>query len=233
MEVDSSNPPDWRYEIKFNLIQEDELPFLEWMAGTPDFHRVHATRRVNSVYFDSADYHCAIANLDGIGWRSKFRIRWYGGQAQPKTATFEAKIRRGRLGVKQTCPVEMNGADPLALPQRKLDEIFRQVTLSGQVMAPLENLSPVLFVTFERDYYQGMNGVRLTLDRGLCFRNLTDEQGVGETRTHPDSRLVLEFKFAPDRKDQVAEIMSEFPFSATRNSKYILGLSHTGKAIYF
>lgn len=233
MEVDIPNTLDWRYEIKFKLIQEDELRFLDWMAGTPDFYRAFATRRVNSVYFDSADYDCAIANLDGIGWRSKFRIRWYGDQARPKTATFEAKIRRGRLVVKQTCPVEMNGADPFSLQQRKLDEIFRQVTLSGQVMAPVEHLNPTLFVGYERDYFQGMSGIRITVDRGLSFQNLTDEQGVGEAKTHRDFRLVLEFKFAPDQKDQVAEIMSELPFCATRNSKYILGLSHIGKAIYF
>ncbi len=223
----------WRYETKFNLIVEDEMRFIHWMAGTPDFSRAHVTRHVNSVYLDSTDYACAVANLDGTGWRSKFRIRWYGRCRDPDRAVFEAKFKRGRLGTKQICPLTLNGVNPLLLPQSNLENILRDVTVSEQVLAPVENLKPVLYVGYEREYYQGAAGIRITLDRGLNFQDITDDHGTGNSEIHRDNRLILEFKFAPEQKDQVAELMSDLPFSATRNSKYILGLSRVGKAVYF
>ena len=73
----------------------------------------------------------------------------------------------------------------------------------------------------------------MTVDRELIFQNVMDRQGVDNREIHRDLRIVLEFKFNPEQKDQATEIMSDFPFSATRNSKYILGLSHIGKAMYF
>lgn len=233
MDLDLHESLDWRYETKFVLIADDESRFLEWIASTPDFYKVHDSRRVNTVYLDSADYDCAMANLGGFGWRSKFRLRWYGDEPTPEKTRFEIKLKRGRVGAKQMCHVDIDGADPLSLPQSALDKIFRQTTLSDQVMTPVAHIKPVLFVGYERDYFQGANGIRITVDRGLTFRNLTDEQGVGPQESHQDSRLVLEFKFAPDQKDHAAEIMSGLPFSATRSSKYILGLSHVGKTVYF
>ena len=224
---------NWRYETKFTLILEDELRFISWIVDTPDFFQAHATRYVNSVYLDSSDYACAIANLDGTGWRSKFRIRWYGQRLDPDSASFEAKFRRGRLGTKQTHPLTLSGVDPLSIQQSVLEKILRDATLSGRVMVPVENLQPMIYVGYEREYYQGAAGIRITLDRALNFRDVTDDRGSANDEIFQDNRLILEFKFAPEQKDQVAEFMSDLPFSATRNSKYILGLSRLGKAVYF
>ncbi|MGB0555588.1 MAG: hypothetical protein ACPGQV_24015, partial [Alphaproteobacteria bacterium] len=77
------------------------------------------------------------------------------------------------------------------------------------------------------------NGIRVTVDRELAFRDLTDGQGTRPGRVHHDSRLVLESKFTLEQKTQAAKIMSSLPFPATRNSKYILDLSHVGKTAYF
>lgn len=233
IKIDDQSVSAWRYETKFNLTQDDELYLLEWIANTPDFNRAYATRRVNSVYFDDADYDCATTNLSGFGHRSKYRIRWYGDEVLPKSTTFEAKFKRGRLGTKQSCPVLMNGAEPFLMSQFHLQKIFRQISLSKQVEAPLERMGPTLFVGYKRDYFQGMSGIRVTVDRELLFRDLTDDRGGLRNEVHRDSRLILEFKFSVDKKDQVAEIMSGLPFSATRSSKYILGLSHVGKTVYF
>jgi hypothetical protein len=224
---------DWRYETKFSLIRDDEQRFLDWIAGTPDFYRVYPTRRVNSVYLDSADYDCAIANLNGTGWRSKFRMRWYGIETNPETVTFEVKLKRGRLGTKQSCQVNLSTLDPCSLSSSETDLILRQVHKAGNIFGSVDILNPVLFVGYEREYFQGMSGVKMTVDRELIFQNVMDRQGVDNREIHRDLRIVLEFKFNPEQKDQATEIMSDFPFSATRNSKYILGLSHIGKAMYF
>lgn len=233
MVLDIHNSRDWRYEIKFILTQEDEPSFLDWVAGTPDFFRAYPTRQVNSVYLDSLDYDCAAANLGGFGWRSKYRFRWYGDQAQPKSTNFEIKTKRGRMGTKQTCPANIGSADPFNLSQTDLDKIFRHIAASEQIITPISHLRPVLFVGYERDYYQGANGIRVSLDRNLSFINLTDDHGFGARETYRDLRLILEFKFPSNQKDLVAEIMTALPFSATRSSKYMLGLAHAEKTVYF
>ena len=127
----------------------------------------------------------------------------------------------------------MERANPFSLSRSEIDEMFRQAAQSDLAMLPGAYMNPVLFVGYERDYFQGANGIRVTVDRELAFRDLTDEQGTGPRRVHHDSRLVFEFKFTPDQKIQGVEVMSSLPFSATRNTKYILGLSHVGKTAYF
>lgn len=137
------------------------------------------------------------------------------------------------MGTKQACPIDMTQLDPFNLSRTDLHQILRQVAMSERIMTPVSDLHPKLFVGYERDYYQGANGIRITMDRHLAFQDLTNDRGIGIKETHQDLRLILEFKFPSNQKDQVAEMMVALPFSAARSSKYIFGLAHIGKTVYF
>jgi hypothetical protein len=49
---------------------------------------------------------------------------------------------------------------------------------------------------------------------------------------YPSDRTVVEFKFDSEREQDAAELISDFPFYANRNSKYVYGLSIVRHAMY-
>jgi hypothetical protein len=224
----------WRYEIKFSFSVEDELRCLDWLAKADFFYRAHPRRKINSIYMDSLDYDCATTNLNGTGWRSKYRIRWYGERFCNTRKVFEAKIKRGRLGRKAAEAIEFDAPDIISFSDAKtISSAVRKLEVLKHDPIIAESLRPVLYVGYEREYFQGPFGIRVTLDNGMCFRDLAQSQHIGNDRFERDNRFILEFKFPPEIKDQVSEIMTTLPFAASRSSKYLLGLARVGKAQYY
>lgn len=223
----------WRYEIKFLVAAQEELRILDWFTNAAFFYRSYPSRQINSVYLDSLDYDCARTNLDGTGWRSKYRIRWYGDYSSTGDKKFEAKIKRGRLGIKHTENIDFEMANFSYVDTETIENAVKSINVLNNDPVIAINITPNLYVGYRREYYQGPYGIRVTLDRGMHFQDLTRIHSGINSRFESDDRLVIEFKFPPQIKDQVSEIMTTFPFSATRSSKYLLGLSRTGRAQYF
>lgn len=71
----------------------------------------------------------------------------------------------------------------------------------------------------------------MTIDKRLSFA-FPPESNIQEIEKSNAELIVLEFKFPDDEKKSASEILLDLPFTAFRNSKYLLGLSHLGKAIY-
>ena len=59
------------------------------------FHNPYKNRTVNSIYFDTNDYSFLRANIDGVSFRKKIRIRWYNNDLN--NFFFEEKVKRNFL----------------------------------------------------------------------------------------------------------------------------------------
>ena len=67
-----------RYELKYIYSPLDfKLIYNEIMLSPYLFKETHQLRRVNNIYFDSINYYSYEENLSGVGYREKYRIRWY------------------------------------------------------------------------------------------------------------------------------------------------------------
>lgn len=221
----------WRYEIKFALWNNELAYFEHWLDSQPYFRRAYPARIVNSIYFDTPDFTTAIDNLSGIAERTKYRLRWYGAEESTKSR-FEIKVKKGRLGRKVSADVERSASEFRAMSLAERDRLLAgQKSLQGEL--PVGNpLQSVLWVRYDRDYYERGREIRVTIDRNLVFGELWSESTEHEKRTSSLPQNVIEFKFSPEDKNLAAEVMFDLPFYPVRNSKYMLGLSSFGRSVY-
>ena len=231
MSVTLSGP--MRYEIKY-LVDPNQVTELEsWLSGKPFVRRAFPPRQVNSIYFDSLDFKSAQDNLDGIADRSKFRIRWYGDiDNSRKDLTFEIKSKRGRLGSKVSTSLGELTTPLMKMTNRDIESALH-TDLSARPLVPQGvALQPTIYVAYERRYHEAAGGIRITFDEGLNFRQMTGNRHQSSSSTSYYQKSVLEFKFAPEAKEQAARIMRDLRLVPSRSSKYVIGLSLFGRANY-
>ena len=72
----------------------------------------------------------------------------------------------------------------------------------------------------------------MTVDYGLSFRDYIRVGGMPSITPLNYGKTIVEFKFPVEQKDAAASLMETLPFYPVRCSKYLLGLSLSGKAVY-
>lgn len=221
-----------RYEVKFTTPANDHHELTDWLVRQPGLQTAYPSRQVISLYFDSIDLVAAQENLAGISCRRKYRLRWYrDSRRQYYGMHYEIKQKQGGLGRKSIGPSKIQPEDLTGLSSPEIMERLKQDNAAVH-WPTLSFMLPVLVVSYHRVYYQCPSGIRLTIDSGLQFHDSAirfpdEDSGFAMARVS-----VIELKFTPDQKNEVAGFMKHFPWTAVRNSKYLLGLSHLQKAVY-
>lgn len=210
---------EYRYEIKMPLDRmqyEDFRPHLLRAGLYPA--SPYPDRRINSVYYDTADFSDYIDNTSGIGARRKTRIRWYNGDVSK--LTLEQKIKSGKASRKET--EKLRNTD-LVLPHSKdgLRKILagNQPSLEILKMGPL---FPVLEVQYERQYFMLAPDLRMTIDLQQKFKRL--HPAPVSHFTNSPVYAVVEFKYPAPKRLQMQAILRDLPFRIFRHSKYVIGL---------
>jgi VTC domain len=213
---------DYRYEIKMPLDRmqyEDFLPHLYRVGLYPS--APFPDRRINSVYYDTADFSDYVDNISGIGARRKTRIRWYNGDVSK--LALEQKIKAGKASRKET---ELLTNADLTHPHTKdgLQKILAKngTTLETLKMAPL---FPVLEVQYERQYFTLDTDLRMTIDLEQKFKRLHPAP-VSHFVTSPVF-AVVEFKYPAPERLRMQALLRNLPFRIFRHSKYVIGLEST------
>ena len=219
-----------RFEIKY-VIQPYEDPAFEcWLHRVGVFNRAYQNREVHSVYLDTLDLDAAQDNLNGLGKRAKYRIRWYGDDHQ--ASHFEVKQKRGRLGSKIISDFQFDINDFLSASDHVRNRMIASTSAAREYGCNMHMDVPILQVNYSREYYQTANGIRVTVDRNIGFNDLRCYGMYERGALVKSDRRIIEFKFDPAFENDVADLLRTFPFYPTRNSKYIFGLSILGRAIY-
>jgi VTC domain len=214
--------PSLRYELKFiaNGPGLDEV--LAFVKRHPaSFHETYPARVVNNMYFDSPGRGDYYDHVNGVGNRSKTRIRWYGEPngviARP---TLERKIKRGVVSGKESHPLPVFCMNDAAVNARA------QAAISGaklpvMLQLALQQREPSLFNRYHRHYLVSGDGrFRLTVDSGLRFAGITPN--IFSMPAHP--AVIVELKFGPEFADDAGLVTNGMPFRVARFSKYVAGI---------
>jgi len=222
--------PDYRYEIKFVLDNAGLSDAMQWLYNNTSANKVYENRKVNSIYFDNVDFSSVEDNLAGTSQRNKLRLRWYG-HKENSLPFFEVKTKNGRLGYKTSYPIKSIGSD---LSKLNIDKITSQCLkdIAKQDVVLDEHLVPTLKVSYEREYYETHNGIRITIDQDIQFSDTQLYSMLDENISIPYLFKVMEIKFAPDMKEEVAELIRSLHITPKRHSKYLIGLAMLGYVVY-
>ena len=185
-------------------------------------------RWVNSLYLDSPVRDLFHLSSTGVSPRTMVRIRWYGPLLGPVISPFvEFKLKCNELGSKARfalAPFTFHDG----FCRQQLASVLGDSELPGGVMNSLRLLEPVVVVRYHRKYWiTAQRDFRLTLDEEIQF--------VRPNRVcHPitafsvdANETVLEIKYPQEHDNAIDEVVAQFPFSLSRNSKYGQGVLAT------
>ncbi len=189
------------------------------------FREVYPPRIVNNIYLDSParnDYH---DHINGVAYRSKTRVRWYGQESQvAEQPALERKLKRGMVSGKEVYALPrlaINGGG-LGL---SLNTTFRTATFPPIVRLALCHLEPALFNRYQRRYFLSGDGkFRLTQDSGLQFAGLPPNRRPAIDPLPAASTVIVELKFRLEFAQDAARVTNAFPFRVARCSKYVGGM---------
>ncbi len=227
---------DDRYEIKFVLDEGKFTEFIHWMYNSTSVRPVHRSRYVNSLYYDDVSYQSVRDNLAGISDRKKMRLRWYhdDNPSEISSLALEFKFRKGRLGHKESYALPNLQSTLLNLDLGSIyDHIVDEIGMASGVNYLIDDCYfPVLHVSYLREYYEDVNGLRITLDREINFHHVVPYFRLLEDISSPYPLSVAELKFPPEIKPNVANSLRGLHLTPKRHSKYLVGLAGFGQAVY-
>ena len=224
---------EYRYEIKFVLNEINVTTALSWIYTHTNLQKKYEGRYVNSLYFDDLDFQSVKDNLAGISDRQKTRLRWYRNFNQIDGLALEFKNRIGRLGYKNKFSLQEN-KKILDLPMVNLTKNIADI-LSNEVSPTcfLDTFfTPILHTEYYRQYLEDNNGLRLTFDRQITFKNVLLHSTLDKFPAIPYPPVIMELKFPQELKLYVAQLLKTLPLTPKRHSKYLAGLATFGLVSY-
>ena len=219
---------NFRYERKFTVPDAFRLATIEHIIKKNNalFREVFHERKVNNIYFDSADYNDYLDNVLGVSDRKKIRIRWYGDTfgniAKP---VLEIKIKKGLVGDKWSYILKPFVLDD-SFTNETIVDVFRSSNLPIPILESLKMVSPTLLNSYSRRYYLSAdNAFRVTLDFDLLYRRIDKRFNNFQLPPNSDENKIVELKYALKDDDRANKISTQFPFRLNKNSKYVNGVN--------
>jgi len=208
------------------LVVHAELPWVRSLVllHPSAFRPAHPPRTVNNIYFDTPNFDMLRDGIDGLSFRVKTRIRWYGDLTGFVEPVLQLKRRENLDGYKE----ETSLRSMQILSRHPWTDVLKRVapTRPQPVDVMLQGLHPTLINQYRRDYFASMCGrFRLTLDYNLRYFDQTLSSLVNLTRPVPSQPyFVIELKYDPLQDTIGHDLASWFPFRVTRSSKYKTGM---------
>ena len=218
-----------RKEIKYLLSSEERnalLPILE-AHMEPD---VFAHSSISNLYYDTPDFRMVRRSLEKPMYKEKLRLRSYG--TPENTSTVFPEIKKKAMGIVYKRRISLPYQEAVSFLSGQqiastdmCDGTTRQILHElDWMLTSYENLSPRVFLSYERDSYKGVSdpSLRLTLDQDILFR--TDrldlrEGAFGEAILLPDQTL-MEVKISNAAPLWLAQALSEIGIFPVSFSKY-------------
>jgi len=227
-----------RYEIKYRLQSSQKTKLQSWIASNTILRKKYSARKVYSLYFDTNDYLSAYSNIIGLSERWKVRLRFYSEINKTESyilkdlllnasSPFLIEIKRKKNDRSQKFSVQINKKELLlSLESRKEFIGFINTFLHKNLDMhfPLEKLSPVSLVVYEREYFEDNFGLRLTIDT-----NIRTAPYYPRFRLRPilNDQCICELKFGEHLKSHASITIKDSFLTRTRSSKYIYSVSNT------
>jgi len=216
----------YRYERKFFISQLSVHEVESFIKHHPSlFSEIYHTRYVNNIYFDSVNMEDYLSNINGLLYRKKTRIRWYGDLfGNIENASLELKTKKGLLGVKQSYRFPSFFINNSSNVQTFLTAI-RKSEIPESLRQQLKSLRPVLLNQYRRKYFLSSDkNYRITVDTDFKFFRINSYNNSFLHKMTNRFCIVLEVKYNQDRDAAAEHITNYFPFRITKSSKYVTGI---------
>ncbi len=217
-----------RFELKYEITEAQAAAIQRYAQPMllRDTHHAQGRYWLESVYWDSPDLRLCRESLDGIKNRFKLRVRSYG-HSTDSTCFIEIKRRLNTQILKSRACLSRDVAAAVLRNRRPPDNVdasTRGVLEQFLSYCREYDARPMLRVRYEREAYESRlpDGVRLTIDRNLCFAPAASSHGYpGPTAWHRlTSALVLEIKFVRAYPTWLAQLTERFSLQPMSISKY-------------
>ncbi len=187
------------------------------------FRRHHPGRQINSLYFDTIDLYSYHESLEGTSFRTKKRIRWYGAEYENIPATLEFKKKLGCKSYK----ILWKNIFKISSNAKCWDDFVINTHNQHTAKKLLPNVLPISIISYYRNYFISLdNRIRITLDKDLRFYDQR-LSAFPNKRFFTSNTQVIVIEIKAEEKDEryLNQFLKDFPFSASRFSKYCESLS--------
>ena len=210
------------------LISFESVESIEKLFTFMGCKEIFNLRKINTLYFDTHFHKNFFEAEDGIAWRNKIRIRWYGEifstTIKPK---IENKIKYNSHNFKITKELESFKTKEFFNLLKFKKYIEKEKKTKNEINFFLNNLYPNLFVSYVRKYFIFKN-VRITLDTDLKFMNLGKINFFSKKNLlNINKKNIIELKFDNKYYLEASEITNIFNHRLNKFSKYQVGFSET------
>ena len=221
-----------RFELKYILPLAQSARLMHELREhiPPDRHDAADGYPVVSLYYDSPDYECFWAKIEGLKYRRKLRMRIYPGQdiRQVQSAAVEIKQRINKTVQKRRLSLPLARAEALCEGEFELDGLDALDSQVAQEVMFLRHslaLKPTAITAYQRRAFEGSHenaGLRVTFDTHIAARMHALQ--LNETAVNrlivPEDWCVMEVK-ANERVPQwVASLLARHRCHLGRISKY-------------
>ncbi|MDC1046710.1 VTC domain-containing protein [Candidatus Pseudothioglobus singularis] len=188
-----------RNEIKF------KGPYIELKTYLDNLKAFHSfpSRNVNSIYFDTPDLDFFIDSEEGTVPRKKIRYRWYDSREISQNGAIEIKKTNATLREKDSIKITNLDFDKIT----KISENIYGISLT-----------PVVKVSYRRDYFLDIKGNRYTLDYNIEYFSLFDSKLQKIKSKSFEKYSILEVKTELDVDQDL--LVTDFGDRRVRHSKY-------------
>lgn len=207
-----------RYEKKYFLTPLQKEIFLQHIAPyvQPD---AYGRYTICNLYYDTPDWRLIRASIEKPIYKEKLRVRSYGVPAKDGRVFAELKKKFDGIVYKRrieqradTVAAFLDGSVPAKTQIEK--EIFR--------FQQFYHTAPRVFIAYDREAYAGENGVRVTFDTGIRFRETALSLTAGDHGTPllTGNRILTEVKIPAACPLWLSHALSEAGATPVSFSKY-------------
>ena len=224
--MSENQPRSFRYERKFLVDQLDAVQVRAMIKRhSCMFYEPYPPRYVNNLYLDTPDMSNYYDNVSGVGERRKVRIRWYHGLfGDVEEPVLEFKIKKGLVGTKRSFPFAPFALDD-GFSANRYQASLCQADLPDHIRQYLRQLRVVLCNRYYRWYFATRDQrFRVTVDAEMAFYRMKRANNRFVHRYADHRNIVVELKYEKALDVQAEKVSGFFPFSVTKNSKYVTGI---------
>ncbi len=223
-----------RYEIKYLITKQQKEQILIAMKPYMKCNSYgHST--IRNIYFDTKDFRLIRKSLEKPVYKEKLRIRSYKQVTDDDIVFIELKkkyqsiVYKRRLTMKEQ-QTRFCFKNNLPLPVQS--QIGNEIAYFRFFY---KNLSPTVFLSYERDAYEAMNGkdFRVTFDENILYR--TNDFSLGSeiygTPILDDEMCLMEIKTSEGMPLWMSQMLSALHIYKSSFSKYGVAYQYMMKGV--
>jgi len=218
----------YRYELKFEIpsYQADTLKKQLGVLMQMDSHSIsnEYSYDIRSIYFDDINSSAFYDKIDGVEYRSKYRIRIY--NLDDHIIKFECKHKDENMTYKQACDIDLDTCEKLLsgdyLDIENRDQLVSQFIANSYTTM----LRPSVIVDYRRTAFTyPMSEIRITFDEDIASGRYSTElfnDIIPTYPVYPKGISVMEVKFNEFIPDHLLAVLQSVQKVKTAISKFAM-----------